>query len=68
MKETGHAPIDYYMHLKINKACKLLIHTDMKINQIACKLGFHEAQYFSRAFSNIMGISAKEFRKQNFKL
>ncbi|MDE5678634.1 AraC family transcriptional regulator [Phocaeicola sp.] len=68
VKETGHAPMDYYMRLKMDKACKLLIQTDMKINQIACKLGFREPQYFSRTFSNIMGLSAKEFRQQNFRL
>lgn len=67
IKETGYAPMDYYMRLKIDKACKLLVQTDMKINQISHKLGFRESQYFSRAFSNIMGISAKEFRRQNFK-
>lgn len=68
VKETGESPMEYFTRLKINKACKLLIKTDMKINQIAHKLGFREAQYFSRTFSRIMGISAGEFRKQNFKL
>ena len=68
VKETGHAPMDYFIRLKIDKACRFLIQTDMKINQIAHKLGFKEAQYFSRTFSNLMGMSATEFRKQNFKL
>lgn len=68
VKETGHSPMDYFIRLKLNKACKLLIQTDMKVNQIAHKLGFKESQYFSRTFSNIMGISALEFRKQNFNL
>lgn len=68
MEKTGYSPIDYFIRLKINKACSLLIKTDMKINQISHKLGFRESQYFSRTFSNIMGITASEFRKQNFKL
>lgn len=68
VQETNYPPIDYYMKLKINKACKLLIQTDMKICQIAHKLGFTEVPYFSRTFSRIMGISAAKFRKQNFKL
>lgn len=68
VKETGRAPMDYFMHLKINKACKLLIQTDMKVNQIAHKLGFRESQYFSRTFTHTMGITALEFRKQNFRL
>lgn len=68
LKETGYAPMDYFIRMKINKACILLIQTDMKINQIASKLGFRESQYFSRTFSHVMGISAMEFRRQNFRL
>lgn len=66
VKETGHAPLKYYMQLKIEKACYLLINSDMKINQIAYRLGFHDPQHFSRMFSGIMGMSAWEFRKQNW--
>ncbi|MFR8355418.1 MAG: helix-turn-helix transcriptional regulator [Parabacteroides sp.] len=68
VKETGHSPMDYFTRMKINKACKLLIQTDMKVNQIAHKLGFKESQYFSRTFSNVMGLSPLEFRRQNFRL
>lgn len=67
-EHTGYSPIEYFNRLKIDKACKLLIKTDMKINQIAHKLGFAESQYFSRTFYKIMGITATEFRKQNFML
>lgn len=65
VKEMGHSPMDYFIRLKIDKACKLLTQTDMKVNQIAHKLGFKESQYFSRTFSNVMGISALAFRKQH---
>ena len=68
VKEIGHPPMDYFMRLKINKACKLLIQTDMKVNQIAYKLGFKESQHFSRVFSNTMGVSALEFRRLQFQL
>lgn len=68
VKEIGYSPMDYFMRLKIDKACKLLIQTDMKVNQIAHKLGFRESQYFSRVFTNTMGMSALEFRKQQFQL
>lgn len=68
VKETGYAPMDYFIRIKVNKACLLLIQTDMKINQIALKLGFRESQYFSRTFFNSVGLSPTEFRKQNFRL
>ena len=65
IKETGHAPMEYFTRLKIAKACKLLTNTDMKINQISHKLGFRDAQYFSRTFSHVMGTTASRYRKQN---
>lgn len=68
IQETGYAPMYYFIRIKINKACELLIKTDMKINQIAHKLGFRESQYFSRSFFKIMGIYPMEFRKQKFRL
>lgn len=63
-KEYGHSPMDYFMRMKIDKACKLLTQTDMKVSQIAHKLGFSEPHYFSRVFSKMMGLSAQEFRKR----
>lgn len=66
--ETGLAPIDYFIHMKINKASIYLIKTSMNVSQIASKLGFNSADYFSRTFTRIVGISATEFRKQNFRL
>ena len=64
VKETGYPPMEYYMRLKMEKACKMLEHTDMKICQIAHKLGFSEVQYFSRAFSRVMGTSAMAYRNR----
>ncbi len=68
IKETGYAPIDYFIHLKINKASIFLIKTSMTVAQIAAKLGFNSPDYFSRTFRRIVGISATEFRRQNFRL
>ncbi len=67
-KETGYAPIDYFIHLKMNKASVYLIKTSMSISQIALKLGFLSPDYFSRTFRRIVGITASDFRKQNFRL
>jgi AraC-like DNA-binding protein len=68
IKETGHAPIDYFIHMKINKASIYLIKTQMTIAQIAAKLGFNSADYFSRTFRRIVGITATEFRREGFRL
>lgn len=61
-QRIGYSPLNYFILLKIKKACELLDATDLKINQISLKLGFSDQYYFSRQFSNIMGVSPKAFR------
>ncbi len=68
IKETGFSPIDYFIHMKVNKAAVYLIKTPMTVVQISAKLGFNSPDYFSRTFRRIVGISATDFRKQNFRL
>ena len=68
VKETGHAPIEYFSHMKINRASIYLIKTPMTIAQIAAKLGFSSPDYFSRTFRRIVGITATQFRKEGFRL
>ena len=64
-KETGYSPIDYFNHLKIQKACQYLLFTDMSIKEIAFSLGVEDQYYFSRMFSKLMHIPPKEYRKRN---
>lgn len=60
-KETHYSPINYFLHLKIERACQLLLNTNMKVNQVALKLGFEDPYYFSRIFKKIKGISPKKY-------
>ena len=60
---TGHSPLSYFNMLKIKKACELLDTTDMKINQISCKVGIDDSYYFSRLFTKTVGISPKKYRE-----
>lgn len=66
-EETGQSPLDYFIRLKVNKACLLLIDTPLSVGQIAYKLGFSDSQYFARTFKKIMGMSAGRFRSQYMK-
>lgn len=63
-KETGTSPIQYFTRLKIQKACQYVELTDMKLNEIAMRLGFEEQAYFSRVFTKVMGISPSAYRKK----
>lgn len=67
-KQMDAAPIDYFIRMKINKAAILLLKTSMSVSQIAAKLGFGNSDYFSRTFRKVIGLSASEFRKQDFRL
>ena len=64
-KEMGMAPKEYFLRMKINRACLLLKNTNESIIEIAMRMGFGEGQYFSRTFRKIKGITATEYRKQN---
>ncbi len=62
-KEKVHdSPYNYFIFLKIQKACYLLWNTQMKIKAIAEALGYEDPYHFSRVFKNTMGLSPKNFR------
>jgi AraC-like DNA-binding protein len=62
--KTGYAPIEYFNHLKVQKACQYLSFTDMPVKNIALALGIADSYYFSRMFTKLMGISPNGYRKK----
>ncbi len=63
-QDTGYAPIAYFNHLRIQKACQLLHFSDLRINEVASQLGMDDPFYFSRLFRKQMGVSPVEYRKK----
>lgn len=63
--KTGYAPVEFFIQLKIQKACWYLISTNMKIKEIAHYLNYDDPYYFSRIFSKTIGLSPSEYRKRN---
>jgi len=61
-KKTGFSAIEYFNHLKIQKACQYILFTNMRINEIALELGFSDPFYFSRLFTRTMNISPNQYR------
>lgn len=61
-KATGMPPIDYFIHLKMQKACQYLYGDDVKIKRIAEELGYDDPYYFSRLFKKFMGISPEQYK------
>jgi len=63
-KKTGCAPIDYFIHLKMQKACQYLDLTDLNVKEIANQLGYSDPYYFSRIFHKTIGTYPTKYRKK----
>lgn len=61
-EETGESFSEYLNLLRLNKAKELLKSTDIKIYQIADRLGFNDAYYFSSWFKKQVGASPTTYR------
>lgn len=60
----GQNFIDYLSNLRIQKAKKLLKNSNLLIYEIAEKVGYRDAYYFSTAFKKIVGINPTEYREK----
>jgi AraC-like DNA-binding protein len=61
-KKTGFAPIEYFNHLKIQLACQYLHFTELRVKEIADKLGIEDPYYFTRLFTKLMSMSPNQYR------
>lgn len=61
-KGTGMSPIDYFIHLKMQRACQLLYVNDAMVKIVAMELGYDDQYYFSRIFKKYMGMSPEQYR------
>ena len=63
-KETyGTTVNNYLISKRITRAKQLLRFTDMTVDEIGAAVGMADANYFSRMFRKVEGISPREYRK-----
>jgi AraC-like DNA-binding protein/quercetin dioxygenase-like cupin family protein len=62
---TGTSPIKHFIHLKIERACYLLDSSQEAIKHISTELGYDDPLYFTRQFTQVMGVSPSEYRALN---
>lgn len=58
-------PAEYVRRERLRAACQMLESTDMKITDIAVKVGIADYNYFSKIFRRSMGMSPREYRAAN---
>lgn len=64
-KDTYGSTISHYVLTKrITRAKQLIRFSDMTMDEIAETVGMNDANYFSRAFRKVEGISPTEYQKQ----
>ena len=63
--QTGFAPQNYFLLMKIEKAKELLKTTSLQTKQIAFCLGFKSDHYFCRFFKQKTGFSPTQFRSKH---
>lgn len=64
-EQTGYAPLNYFILLKMQEACRLLSLSELNIKEIAFHLGYSDPYYFSRLFKKTIGTSPKSYRAKN---
>ncbi|MBB3111207.1 two-component system response regulator YesN [Paenibacillus phyllosphaerae] len=62
-EETGQNFSEYLIMLRMERACALLKETNLKIYEIADRVGYRYLPYFSRQFKETYGKTPLEFRR-----
>src|ERR1017187_944846 len=59
---VGLSPIDYFIRLRMRRACRLLAATSMSVKEVAAVLGYDDPFYFSRVFKSVNGTPPTDYR------
>lgn len=57
--------VDYVARTRFDKACDLLLNSNLRISEIAFSVGFQSLSQFNRVFKKISGKSPTEYRAAN---
>ncbi len=64
--QTGKAPMEFFIHLKMQEACELLKSTDLYIYEVSSRLGYEDPYYFSRLFKKTVGLSPRDYKRGDY--
>lgn len=64
-QQTGEKFIDYVFRARMKEAARLLLRSELRINEVASLVGYTTANSFSRAFRQYHGMTPKEYRLEH---
>lgn len=59
-------PTEFIKRLRMHRTAKLLLDTELTLDEISEKCGYDNGFYLSRVFTNFMKISPSKYREQNY--
>ncbi|MEY4904744.1 MAG: hypothetical protein RLZZ292_2559, partial [Bacteroidota bacterium] len=63
----GESVNDYIQHIRLKKACQLLLEQQWTVSEIAYKVGYSSPSYFATAFKNRYACSPTEYKDKQLK-
>lgn len=63
-KETGISLTKYIQQTRISEAIRLFNTTDFSVSDVAVMVGYQDFSYFSKVFSDHVGMSPREYKKK----
>lgn len=67
-RHLGISPLEYLNQFRIRHASELLRHTNLSVKEIGGRVGFEDANYFSRLFRQKSGMGARVYRARTNRL
>ena len=61
--EVGEPPQKYCRRKRIERACEMLLFSDLPLEEIATQTGFFDRYHFSRVFKSVMNFTPASFRR-----
>ncbi|QTF91911.1 AraC family transcriptional regulator [Halomonas sp. BM-2019] len=61
---VGCSPIHYLIRRRVGEAQSLLITTDLSVAEIAERVGYRHASYFTTAFKKVVGVTPGDYRRR----
>jgi len=64
-KSTGKTYTELLNAVRIERACQMLVQTELPVGEIAVDIGYGTVKHFYRVFREITGVTPQQYRKSH---